>query len=504
MNVDDLATQLDEIQGNVLAGFNKDHQAFVFLSFGGAKAARRWLADLVDDVATTTEVKAFNELFKLVARRHHGREGVVEATWLNVAFTYRGLRRIGAPGLADFPIEFREGMAKRAKSIGDEGASAPREWIEPLRRSPKGRRHDALLILASDSPQRLDREIVRRSEEATAFGLHVTYVQEGHARPDLRGHEHFGFRDGISQPGIKGYTANRSPEPTQGDPGQDLVFPGEFVLGYPRMRRLQVPATGCPSGPVTGGDADFDAPGEIATTGPRWTQNGSFLVFRRLRQDVPAFRRFVAEIASDEQISESLAGAKLIGRYASGAPLERTRDQPRSLDTQAADPSIADPSLLRASKVNNFEFDEDEHGAVVPRAAHIRKVYPRDEATPGGGEADTQTHRLLRRGIPFGRPYDMGGGDAFPDDRGLLFACYQSSIAEQFEHVQRCWVNNRGFPRLGDGIDPIISQNGSARDFALPGAANPNVCPVPHLVTTTGGDYFFQPSISALEVLARI
>jgi hypothetical protein len=71
VRVDELANHLDQIQGNILAGFNKDHQAFVFLSFGGAKAARRWLSGLADQVATTAEVKAFNELFKAVGARRH-------------------------------------------------------------------------------------------------------------------------------------------------------------------------------------------------------------------------------------------------------------------------------------------------------------------------------------------------------------------------------------------------------------------------------------------------
>lgn len=505
MNVEELATQLGKIQGNILAGFNKDHQAFVFLSFGGAKAARRWLADLVDDVATTAEVRAFNDLFKLVGRRHHGREGVVTATWLNIAFTCRGLDRLGAPGLAELPGEFREGMAKRARIVGDTGASAPRRWIEPLRPSGNHSAVDGLLILASDSPESLQREIARRSEDATASGMRVIYVQEGHARPDLPGHEHFGFKDGISQPGIKGYTPNRSRDPAQGDPGQDLVFPGEFVVGYPRMRRSGAAPGTCPKGPVRARDADFARPGPLAASGPPWTDNGSYLVFRRLRQDVPAFRRFVAQIAEDEGISEGLAGAKLIGRYASGAPLERSEDQPRTLDTQAADPSMAEPSILTSAKVNNFEFGHDKKGSIVPRAAHIRKVYPRDEATPCGGEADTQTHRILRRGVTFGEPYDVSGSNgAFPDDRGLLFLCYQSSIAEQFEFVQRCFANSRDFPRPGDGIDPIVSQTGGRREFAIPGAVRPKLCPVPHFVTTTGGDYFFQPSIPALELLARI
>ena len=295
-------------------------------------------------------------------------------------------------------------------------------------------------------------------------------------------------------------------DPHHGDPGQDLVFPGEFVLGYPRMQRPQEPPESavCPEGPVREGEADFEEPGAIASSGPGWTVNGSYLVFRRLRQDVPAFRNFVTDLAQAEGISVDLAGAKLVGRYASGAPLERTADQAPDFDPQAADPSRADPSILGSDRINNFEFGADASGEIVPRAAHIRKVYPRDEATPGGGEGDTQTHRILRRGIPFGRSYDLrdADDDAFPDDRGLLFLCYQAAIAEQFEFVQRCWVGNRDFPQPGDGVDPVISQGDGLRDFSLPGGRDPVVCPLPHLVTTTAGEYFFQPSISALRLLA--
>jgi Dyp-type peroxidase family len=478
----------------------------VFLSVRNVAQAKRWLAELVDDVATTAEVKAFNDLFKAVGRRHHGRDGVVEATWLNIAFTHRGLERLGAPGAGEFPPEFKDGMAKRATTIGDLGASAPERWIEPFD-DPRAREQvHALLLLASDSPERLGRELERRIEEAAQSGLRVAYVQEGHVRADLPGHEHFGFKDGVSQPGVKGYTPNRAPDPHQGDPGQDLVFPGEFVLGYPRMRRPKksLEPTGCPEGPVSEGDADFDEPGAVASNGPGWTVNGSYLVFRRLRQDVPAFRSFVAELARARRITVDLAGAKLVGRYASGAPLERTADQAPDFDPQAADPSLADPSILRSGKINNFEYGADTSGEIVPRAAHIRKVYPRDEATPGGGEGDTQTHRVLRRGIPFGQSYDLrdAGDDVFPNDRGLLFLCYQASIAEQFEFVQRCWVGNPGFPQAGDGVDPVISQGNGLRDFSLPGSRDPIVCPVPRVVTTTAGEYFFQPSISALHRLA--
>ena len=60
----------------------------------------------------------------------------------------------------------------------------------------------------------------------------VAYVETGHVRPGReRTHEHFGFQDGISQPGIRGLT--RPLRPNQGLPGQDLIWPGEFIYGYP-------------------------------------------------------------------------------------------------------------------------------------------------------------------------------------------------------------------------------------------------------------------------------
>jgi deferrochelatase/peroxidase EfeB len=168
------------------------------------------------------------------------------------------------------------------------------------------------------------------------------------------------------------------------------LWPGEFVLGYPTQIRTPDP------------DADEEGenqkPGPISTSGPAWTADGSYLVFRRLRQDVAGFHRFLADAAAEQGVSIEQFGAKLVGRYPSGAPLERTEDTPKRVDTTKADPSRADPAVLDPLSINNFEFAEDDaDGKVVPRAAHIRKAYPRDEKTPTGREADTQTHRIIRR-----------------------------------------------------------------------------------------------------------
>jgi len=139
----------------------------------------------------------------------------------------------------------------------------------------------------------------------------------------------------------------------------------------------------------------------------------------------------------------------------------------------------------------------------VPRAAHLRKVNPRSSNPPG--KVESSRHRMLRRGIPYGpefqpseQPYGQGpvGDDR---DRGLLCLCYQSSPTRSFNFVQRSWANARDFPQGGDGEDPIISQALAEREFNVPPQATHLM--MARWVFTTGGEFFFSPSISALKQL---
>jgi Dyp-type peroxidase family len=474
---------LDDIQGNVLAGFNKDHQALLFLTFPSAAAGRAWLASSAASIASSQEVDAFNASFKSSVARAGSEVSAPTATWTNIALSHAGLAHLERPAdeLELFPEEFRAGMRARADVVGDSGASAPSSWLAPF----QGELH-AVAIVAADRTTDLEAEVARQQQVARDAGVEIAYVERGDVRADEPGHEHFGFKDGVSQPGVRGWTARQNPDdPNQGIPGQDLLWPGEFVLGYP--------------GQPGAGAADEEGPGPVARSGPAWTANGSYLVFRRLRQDVAGFRDFVAETARAQGMTEDLLGAKLVGRYKSGAPLEVCGEADH-------DPGITDPGFLDQSKVNDFEFaDDDARGTVVPLAAHIRKAYPRDEETPGGGEADTQTHRVLRRGIPYGASLPKGAdatSAAAADDRGLLFLCYQTSIADQFEFVQRRFVNDPNFPSAGAGQDPIITQSPETGSFTLPGGRPDHLALMQRFVTTTGGEYFFQPSISALSLLA--
>jgi Dyp-type peroxidase family len=502
---------LDEIQGNILAGFNKDHQTLIFFRLSeDPTAAKDWLAELTPDVASTNEVKAFNDLFKIVNgrrdSRHRGERGTVESTWVNVAFTFAGLGRLGAQNLAQFPEAFQQGMASRAELFGDVGDNAPAGWVFGAPGTI-----DGVVIVAADSAEDVNREVAREHRLLARHGGSLVYEQAGRARTDLPGHEHFGFKDGISQPGIRGFTDSTGADQNQGQPGQDLIWPGEFILGYPRQKPAPAPGYG------QGAEArpsDLDpAQGDIAQPQPDWTRNGSYFVVRRLRQDVPGFLAALVEFATAQnpQSTAERIGAKLVGRYRSGAPLEPVDGVDTAAETQAGDPSSAHPELLDNDHINDFEYrTADAAGDIVPLAAHIRKAYPRDEATVGGGEADTQTHRLLRRGIPFGKPYKAGAPDGtphgaidYPQDRGLVFACYQTNLEMQFEFVQSHWVNDMTFPQADAGQDPVISQNANPRSFTMPGGQPDHLELMKQWVTTTGGEYFFQPSISVLGTLSE-
>ncbi len=465
----------NEIQGNILPGFSKDHQTLLLLRIVDPAAARRWLADLVPHVATLAEVHHFKRLFEHTRRRRRA-EGTVRATWVNVAFTASGLNKLGV-GLDDITdAAFREGMPRRAAVLGDPvDPRAPGHvghW-----RFGAGTAEDILLIIAGDDPDHVAREVARRMAGAEP-GLRVVGEQRGAVLPaPLTGHEPFGFSDGISQPRPRGRLSDAAGdfltlraadgELAPGQRGTGLVWPGEFVLGYPSEG---------PSGIA----------GPPSAAGLAWMRNGSFLVLRRYRQDVEQFDRFLRESAARlsrqyrelGDLTASRLGALMVGRWRSGAPIELTPDRDA--------PDVGGDETLN----NQFTFSSGAQPC--PYAAHIRRAYPRMDPA-GHGEA--QRHRLLRRGIPF-----VDG-----PERGLLFIAYMASIERQFEFIQRAWLNDPNVGGPGAGGDPIVGMAPTGRAFTVPvdsHGAGP-ILTLPEWVTLTGGGYFFAPSISALAQLAR-
>jgi Dyp-type peroxidase family len=222
------------------------------------------------------------------------------------------------------------------------------------------------------------------------------------------------------------------------------------------------------------------------------------MVFRRLEQKVPEFRRFVREQSSRLGMDPELLAARMVGRWKSGAPMELA-------------PLRDDPRLGADYKRNNdFEFAEDRFQRKCPYAAHIRKVYPRDDVN----EAEAQRHRIMRQGIPFG-PEVAVGETTTKHSRGLMFVCYQTSIERQFEYIQR-QANDPGFvsgkQRPGGGavmpgFDPIIGQaeGKGAREVDEPypnypaGSRRTTLTIPKQFVELTAAGYFFMPSITALR-----
>jgi Dyp-type peroxidase family len=488
---------LTNIQGNSIGGFNKDFQANLFLKFTNDVDGRAWITEIGDEVAKSSSaaVIEFNNQFSaLKAQGINKPEAIISALWVNLALSFQGLTalKLKSSDLSAFPQAFRDGMANR--NIGDVGDSDPSKWIPPFDDSNDVH---AVIIVAADDPQELrDKVTAITGTPAFKTGVELLRNQPGMTRPDRPGHEHFGFKDGISQPGIRGEDLPDDPigNPNQGHPGQDLLWPGEFIIGYATQFAHA----------KAGVDGPNPDPNTDSASGPAWTVDGSYLVFRRLRQDVEGFERNVATLAETLGWSTDLTGAKLVGRYKSGAPIEQRKFQSGPYTLPSADPgnpNSGNPALANSNTLNNnFEFSTDADGAICPLSAHIRKAYPRDEVTgTPDPESNTQTRRLLRRGIPYGAPFDPHDPCSADEDRGLLFLCYQNDIENHFEFVQKRWVNNANFPPGAPGApgeDPIIAQSATAKMLIDP---KKKPVDIKHFVTTTGGEYFFSPSISALQ-----
>jgi Dyp-type peroxidase family len=428
------------------------------------------------------------------------------------------------PGAADVPGEaFQAGLAKRSALLGDPtdpGAEGnPKQWVV----GGDDAELDALITLAGDRREDVTARADELVKRLAGAGIEVPYREDGDILPgELAGHEHFGFDDGISQPGIRGrasaqpddFVTERHILPGQlpeswlyAKPGQDLVWPGEFILGYPR----------------TSPDPRYPGPNRPAT--PSWTMNGSFLVFRRLKQDVGLFWRTMRERAQAlraqpgfETLTDDELAAKLVGRWPSGAPVNRVPggDVPDLGRDHLANNNIRYDSAGQALPLVGGHVDAhpmakpDPVGATCPWAAHIRKVNTRDSGSDMGGRSATYERRILRSAIPFGPAladrYAEPAGDPAAGNRGLLFLCTQASIDDQFEFLTGRWMNDHDRPKAPAGHDMLIGQNGT------PGENRVRRCTLfgkqlqqaelstdKEWVIPTGGGYFFLPSVSALR-----
>jgi len=474
-DVDTALADPAQIQGNILQPFDGHYQAFLFVSFGNRRAeARAWLGAAAARVDRTGDVSIARADSGIAAGR----------SLMGVSLSATGLVALH-PEVADALVAFEafwkgplgdrldEGgrITSTAALLGDVGTSDPTSWlIGGARRPPV----DALLTLAADDQETLRERVLREQWEATHAGLEVMplggtdgdgpLAQYGSVLHNADGKriEHFGFVDGISQPGIRGvHDAAR---------GSPIIAASEFMLGFSGERR-----------PQTLGPRPMPAP---------WMRGGSFQVFRRLRQDVAGWWHKMDKLSDQDSAPEDVA-AKAVGRRLDGTPLAPNAN---------------------SDDLNDFTYQGDEDGTHTPLYAHIRKMNPRcnDVFRERG-------HKLLRRGLPFGPPMDRRKPD--DNERGLLFNAYMASIEDQFEFLQRCWANDPRFPSStfaksnpkpgpaagrADGLDPVIGYSADAAYRRHGATAVQGVPPLAFggFVTTTGAVYAFAPSRTALHLLA--
>jgi Dyp-type peroxidase family len=461
---------LHDLQGLVARGYGDlKAAAFLLVAIDDAAAARRWLGE-VGSAITSAETRPAERA-------------------LNVAFTSAGLERLGLdPGvLRQFSNEFVTGMTTphRTRILGDLDENAPGRWEWG---GPSAPAIDAVVLLYARDNGALGRFEAEQTQTLARGGISVVRRL---GTSDLDGFEPFGFRDGISQPFIEGLSKVGPPENT--------VRAGEFVLGYANEYGLYTDRPLLDPSDDREGVLPRDGAGSGRTDLGR---NGSYLVFRQLRQDVGAFWRFVdgttrrPDGSSDPSARLRLA-AKMVGRWPSGAPL--------TLAPDADDPALAE--------ANDFAYHEhDRRGTRCPIGSHIRRSNPRDSLDPGPGTERSfevnRRHRILRRGREYGPPLTMDealqGGDSV--DRGLHFICLNANIQRQFEFVNHTWLNNPKFDRLYDDADPLVAPSAPrGGTFTMPtDGVRERVTNVPRFVTVKGGAYFFLPGLAALRYLSRL
>jgi Dyp-type peroxidase family len=501
---DEPVLRTNEIQADIIPGFKNDHQHFVFFRIDNLATARTWLSSLSSRIHTAAEVQPVNLRFtalRLSLLRDPEDFGVL---WMNVAISASGLRKLVGPAEVEQfeDVAFKVGLTQRSALLGDPPNSD--EWKIGGSNNPV----DFVLILAANDAGRLDEAAEQLRAEAEKAGCIFAGLEKGSVREGANaGHEHFGFKDGISMPAVRGLKSEAPgdyffprtiPAGAEFDnyrldfaaPGQPLVWPGHFLFGYGRQA-YQDPRSYNP---------------KSQPQGPAWATDGSFLVFRRLSQDVAGFQAMIQTLWEylsprypQSDFNPDRLGALLVGRWKSGTPIIRSPLQDIGI-TGSADNHFSYADSPPASLPDDpFPLNApDSNGLACPLAAHIRKVNPRDQATDLGVAANTLPKSILRRGIPFGTSDDPKDPASANLDRGLLFVCFQSSITDQFEFLMQRWVNNRNKPLDAAGEDPILGITGKARSFVfrIDPDKTQEVSTLAGFVKPTGGEYFFCPSIS--------
>lgn len=439
---------LEEIQGNILAGYNRQNTVLLVLTFNNNIAAtKQWIGTFSNQYVTSAYAQSAEGKTGLVANFFLSMIG-----YMHLQFAY-----------GDVPqgAYFRGGMKDpNAKELlGDPPVD---QWEPAYQPELHG-----MVLLADDDVTALNTVVTQLQQELLDITSHI-HLENGFVMHNANGQaiEHFGFRDGISQPLFLKNQIDSA-----------RVAQGGFENWDPRAS-LSLVLSKDPLGKTE-------------------DSYGSFLVYRKLQKDVPGFEANLKTLGDALGVDVELAGAFTIGRFKDGTPVTLS--------------NVADGESN--PNFNDFNYQGDQQGSRCPFFAHTRKVNPR-----GDTETLTSTpvplpeekmHRIVRRGASYGaKPPEPAGKTG----SGSLFLCFMADIANQFVVMQNIWANNPNFVVQNVGTDPIIGvekldSNGQPvpEEYEFPnpwGTTNRKTTDFTHWVLFQGGEYFFTPSLSFLKSLS--
>jgi Dyp-type peroxidase family len=432
------------LQGNILKAHGRNHTTNIFIRFDKNKvnSAKKWVKGFAENITSCKTQLRETERFK--------RNQVSGGTFLNFYLSAKGYEYFEKDITKFGDTSFKNGM--KNANLND---PKKEQW-------EKGFREDihAMILIGDVDSNKLGEVAKGIIEAISKFGTILT-IEYGNAIRNANGDglEHFGYVDGISQPLFfkdeveENLSTNISPLKFDPAATLDLVLVND---------------------PFVDGEDAF----------------GSYFVFRKLEQNVKGFKEGEKKLADKLGLKgedAERAGAMIVGRFEDGTPVTLSDEN----------------NLISSGILNNFDYKSDESGAKCPFHAHIRKSNPRRND-------NDKSHIMARRGIPYGHrdvsPEVEPIFEQMPNGGvGLLFMSFQNSIENQFEFIQKNWVNNADFPKQESGIDPIIGQdnkgNISTGEYAKvhDTASSLEKQSFNNFVNLKGGEYFFAPSIKFLK-----
>ncbi|KAK2462151.1 hypothetical protein APHAL10511_005849 [Amanita phalloides] len=442
--IPDSLPDLNNVQGDVIFIFPKNAQNFIFFKINDVSNFKEKLRDFRP--TSSQEVKRFlnilNEAKHVAARSGSSMPSVTQAQ-LQIAFSRAGLNTLGVTeGTGDARFDQNSSPPPAAR----------RGWDEPFK---TGGIHGVIIVACENAEKCTQWSATITQSFGSSIAVAGGGPIEGRTRPGRNKHdEHFGIKDGISQPALRGVVAAH--------PGQIQVDPGVIIMGYKGDPALQDPKK----------------------KRPDWTKDGTLKIFSKLEQHVLLFDQFTDQNLgpmrnflrgrpdaltdlTDDQV-KGLFGARLVGRWKSGAPL-------------ATCPYRDDTKMANNPKTNN-DFDYVVRGNpnisplwpsdyICPFMAHVRKTAPRN-LDPLISKKYLESGSIVRAGIPYGpevtdeerRNFERDNSTRGPA-RGLLFVCYASSLDEGFVR-QMGFARNPYFPTVNppflpqkQGHDPLLGSS---------------------------------------------